>query len=257
MVTEKNTNDDKKEVVTPRPTQISSLPSKIATPTPMVTKTPTPQPTFTPTPTPKVTPTPKPSPTITPTPIPTPTPEPTPDITPTPTPEPENDDNIGDIKVVINEIAWMGISGTGGHLHEWIELYNDSIEDINLEGWTLIASDDGIVKLTIQLLNSMSAGSYFLAKKKTTATTGLDVSADLIYSGNALVNSPGCYSIGLYDDNGVLHDSTGCFEDGWFAGKNEEKLTMERKDASLDGEQSSAWKDSNVAGGTPRQLNTD
>ena len=63
---------------------IVSVTTAAATPTPTPTATPTPTPTATPTPTPTVTPTP--TPTATPTPTPTATPTPTPTATPTPTP---------------------------------------------------------------------------------------------------------------------------------------------------------------------------
>lgn len=41
--------------------------------------------------------------------------------------------------VVINEVAWMGTAAD--YRDEWIELYNNSQENIDLSGWSLSAAD--------------------------------------------------------------------------------------------------------------------
>ncbi|GAI10215.1 unnamed protein product, partial [marine sediment metagenome] len=40
-------------------------------------------------------------------------------------------------EVVINEISWIGTQADSNH--EWIELYNNTAGNINLEGWELKA----------------------------------------------------------------------------------------------------------------------
>jgi len=42
------------------------------------------------------------------------------------------------LEVVISEIAWMGT--TTSHTDEWIELYNNTTDDVDLSGWTLAAA---------------------------------------------------------------------------------------------------------------------
>ena len=41
--------------------------------------------------------------------------------------------------IIISEIAWMGTSLDSQN--EWIELYNPSSQDINLDGWAFIGMD--------------------------------------------------------------------------------------------------------------------
>lgn len=43
---------------------------------------------------------------------------------------------VSSFAVAVNEIAWMG-TGSSAYC-EWIELYNDGAEQINLNGWTLV-----------------------------------------------------------------------------------------------------------------------
>lgn len=222
--------------VTPRATQ-PPMPSKTTLPTPEPTPTPTPVPTERPTPTPEITPTPTPTPTpapdITPTPEPTPeitpTPEPTPEITPTPeaTPAP-------DAHVVINEIAWMGTAAS--YTDEWLELYNPGNEDIDLANWVLAAADDSPY---ITLEGVIPAGGYYLLEK-TDDNTVSNIMADLVYKSAYLNNT--CEVLGLYNGSGELVDSVGCFDDGWFAGDNTEKATMERISPYLDGLDKDSWK---------------
>lgn len=229
LVNTKVTKNDDKKVSTPRPTK-TPIPTLSNTPLPTMTPTPTPVPT------PLVTKTPKPTPIATPTPTPTltpePTPEPTPEITPVLTPEPNNDI----LKVVINEIAWMGTKSSA--VDEWIEIYNAGTISVDLEGWTLTASDG---TPSIQLSGTIEPGQYFLLER-TDDTTISDIKADIIYTGS-LKNS--CEVLGLYDDTGGLQDNVGCFEDGWFFGDNTEKTSMERIDPFLDGLDSSNWKTHN------------
>ena len=213
--------------VTPRATQ-PPMPSKTTTPTPKPTSTPTPTPTKqpTPTPTPRITP----IPTLTPTPTPeiTPTPEQTPEITATPNP---------DVHVVINEIAWMGTFAS--HTDEWIELYNPGGE-IDLTGWVLVAEDDGP---NIMLEGIIPAGGYYLLEK-TDDNTISNITANLVYKGSLLENSGEV--LGLYDGSGELVDSVGSYDDGWFAGDNAEKLTMERISPYADGLDKNSWKSNNL-----------
>jgi predicted CXXCH cytochrome family protein len=120
-------------------------PNMPASPTPSPTMTlaasPTPSSTATATTTPSATatgtPTPTPSPTATPTQLPTasPTPTPSPTATAVPTPLPSG--------VVLNEflpapkeVDWDG-DGIANGFDEWIELYNSSMQSIDLSGWQL------------------------------------------------------------------------------------------------------------------------
>ena len=80
--------------------------------------------------------------------------------------------------VIINEIAWMGTAVSASD--EWIELYNNGTESVDLTGWKLKASDNDP---SIVLSGSISAGAYYLLER-TDDLSAPDVPADKIYSGN-------------------------------------------------------------------------
>ena len=157
--------------------------------------------------------------------------------------------------VVINEIAWMGTLSSAND--EWIELYNNTEKDIDLNGWVLSA-EDGSPR--ISLSGKISAQGYFLLER-TDDTTVSDITADQIYSG-ALSNKGEIF---------VLYDGTGSEVDrieSWSAGSNSSKKTMERVDTSLSGITKENWKTNTgevINGdtskgkqifGTPRQRNS-
>ncbi|MBZ9578166.1 lamin tail domain-containing protein [Patescibacteria group bacterium] len=141
------------------------------------------------------------------------------------------------LNVVINEIAWMG---TGvSYNDEWIELYNNG-SDINLDGWVLKA-DDGSPK--INLSGIIPAKGFFLLER-TDDNTVPEIPADLIYTG-ALGNSG--ENLKLYDNSGNIINEVNC-SDGWLAGNNETKQTMEKTD--------SGWQTSQNPEGTPKSENS-
>lgn len=149
--------------------------------------------------------------------------------------------------VSINEIAWMGTTST--YNGEWMELYNNTNEDISLEGWQLKAKDG---TPSVQLKGVIKANGYFLLERTSDATVG-GVPANQIYTG-ALGNSS--ESLELYDPNGNLVDTVSA----WYAGNNTTKATMERVSSTGLGDDKSNWVDSetvyNGGFGTPGSLNS-
>jgi hypothetical protein len=79
--------------------------------------------------------------------------------------------------VSINEVAWAGTNASS--YDEWIELYNGTGQDIDLDGW-LLAADDGIP--SIVLGGRIPAHGFYLMER-TDDTTVQNVAADLIYAG--------------------------------------------------------------------------
>lgn len=150
-------------------------------------------------------------------------------------------------EVVINEIAWMGT--TNNYCDEWIELYNNTDSDIDLEGWTLNSKDGSP---SIELAGEIPANGYFLLEKQDDNSVP-DINADLIYSG-ALSNKEEVLE--LRNSNGVLIDIV----DDWYAGSNDTKATMERVNTLESGIEFSNWANAvnsyNVGFGTPKELNT-
>lgn len=144
--------------------------------------------------------------------------------------------NISD--VVINEIAWMGTTNSAND--EWMELKNNTANQIDLSGWSLKSTDE---KLKINLKGTISANSFYLLER-TDDTSVPNIAADLIYTG-ALSNSG--MDLKLYDNLNNLIDEVNC-TGKWFAGDNATKQTTEKS--------SSGWQISQAPGGTPRAQNS-
>ncbi|MBC7249825.1 MAG: lamin tail domain-containing protein [Anaerolineae bacterium] len=91
-------------------------------------------------------------------------------------------------EVVINEVAWMGTAASSAD--EWIELKNNTDQDIDLNGWTLVTADGG---LSIALSGIIPANGYYLLER-TDDNTVSNVPADWI----------GSFGSGLSNDGEVL-----------------------------------------------------
>lgn len=143
--------------------------------------------------------------------------------------------------VVFNEIAWMGTSISAND--EWIELYNNGSENIDLTGWRIAATDgqpDIAIDATICVNTTISAGGYFLLER-TDDETVPGVIANCIYTG-ALGNAG--EELQLFMASGESSDSIGA-TDGWPAGDNTTKETMQRS--------GSGWV---TASATPKAVNS-
>lgn len=142
-------------------------------------------------------------------------------------------------QVAINEIAWMG--GAISANDEWMELRNSSNENIDIEGWKLVALDGSP---EINLSGIILAGGYFLLER-TDDESAPNFSADLIYAG-ALGNDGEVLE--LRDADGNLIDAVDA-SGGWPAGDNVSKQTMEKGNGGI-------WQTSETAGGTPKEINS-
>jgi len=151
-----------------------------------------------------------------------------------------------ELDVVINEIAWMG--ATSSYNDEWIELYNNSPEEISLKGW-ILRSEDGSPEI---ILEGVIPASGFFVLERTSDATLPDIKANLLYKG-ALNN--GGESLILTDKEGKIIDAVSCAK-GWFAGDNPTKRTMERKNPDNSGSSKANWQTSQFSGGTPGALNS-
>ena len=147
--------------------------------------------------------------------------------------------------IIINEVAWMGTENSAND--EWIELYNNTEEPINLDAWALKA-EDGTPE--IALTRTISANGFYLLER-TNDNTVPEISADLIYKG-ALGNNG--ENLKLYDNSGNLIDEVNC-SDGWPAGNNETKQTMERMSHAETGSPQN-WQTSQNPNGTPKTKNS-
>ena len=146
--------------------------------------------------------------------------------------------------IMISEIAWMGTPVEGVDAkqwwrYEWVELYNPTQEPVSVNGWTLQASD-----FHIPLWGTIHAQEYFLVGASS-KIPNLDVNYANLTGKFANTGQ----KVLLKDAAGITVDEVDA-RNGWQAGDNTEKLTMEKR---ISGE----WASSLQVGGTPRALNTE
>jgi hypothetical protein len=161
------------------------------------------------------------------------------------------------LDVVINEIAWMGDTAEGVESknwwrYEWFELYNNTQDLISLDGWKLELYRADL-DWVLELRGEVQPRGYFLI----VASDKIFPDYDLNYEnlGGKFVN--GGQKVLLKNSLGDIIDSLDCFSYGkWFAGDNETKQTMERKNPGLPGEDFNNWATSKDAGGTKKAENS-
>ncbi len=143
-------------------------------------------------------------------------------------------------QVVINEIAWSGTSASGSD--EWIELYNNSSETVDLTGWTI--EDDGSPSYTIDS-GIIPAFGFFIIED-TEGTISNEEAESII--GLSLANSGD--SLVLKDENGNTIDSVNSLGGEWFAGEGTSPASMERIDPIASGDLAENWNTANTDNGS-------
>jgi len=175
--------------------------------------------------------------------------------------------------VVINEVAWMGTAASWAD--EWIELRNNTREDIDLTGWTLSWAEGEILihfgkeeDDTKEVRTTIIPARGFYLLERTDDDVIIDIEADLIYTG-ALRND-GEVLI-LRDAEGNVIDTANGDGGGWPAGTTGEAevpyASMERIDPT-DPDSDENWasndgvirngrdKEGNLINGTPKAENS-
>jgi len=141
--------------------------------------------------------------------------------------------------VIFNELAWMGTTASTNN--EWIELYNNTDLNIDINDWKIIA-DDNIPNIA---LNGIIPGHGFYLLERTDDETVPGIVANQIYTG-ALGNNG--ENLELINKEGTLVDKVKAIK-AWPAGDNSTKQTMERTDQG-------SWATSKEVHGTPKSKNS-
>ncbi len=152
--------------------------------------------------------------------------------------------------VVINEVAWMGTSAVKNlsndcTKNEWLELYNGTAENINLDSWALgILSPNGDVQ-TIELSGSILPEDYYLIVRKLGKRQALkNIEIGQIFESIDIPNNGG--SLVLKDESGNIIDEVD-FSTGWPGGSvssgpnNNFYQPMSRVSPNAPGSLSSNW----------------
>lgn len=156
--------------------------------------------------------------------------------------------------IFINEISWMGakiegIDSKNWWRYEWLEIYNNNEAPAVLDGWKIELNRVSL-DWALDLKGEVLGKSYFLV-----SASDKIPSFDLNYSNlsGKFVNSG--QKVLLKNKEGEIADEVNC-ENGWFAGDNETKQTMEKKNSALPGNDPDNWQDSENSGGTPKAKNS-
>ena len=163
-------------------------------------------------------------------------------------------------KIIFNEIAWMGVpslsavgAATAGN-QEWMELKNNSSQDVSLSGWSLMNASQKM-KVTFGADDRIAAGGFLLLLRGST-TLPYAHASELSYSGD-LRNAGD--DLALFDAACGVSDFVPALASGWPAGNNTTKQTMERdvnKANASGGANGAGWHTSVNAGGTPGAENS-
>jgi hypothetical protein len=150
---------------------------------------------------------------------------------------------FGGPDVVINEVAWAGTVANSAD--EWIELRNNSADEIDLSGYTL-AWNDGETVLRFdgegesnakEVRQATIPADGFLLLERTDDATISDVEADVLYTGTL---DNGGEALVLRDGEGDVVDEVNADGGEWPAGAAGEGevpyASMERVDPEADGD---------------------
>jgi hypothetical protein len=129
------------------------------------------------------------------------------------------------MSVVINEVAWAGT--VASPYNEWIELYNNTPNDIELAGWKLTSSNNGP---TILLTGIIPANGYYLLEGGDDSTVS-NIGADLIFTDNQSINlSNNGVTLRLYSPSGEIVDTANIDGGAWNGGSSFPTIrSMERR----------------------------
>lgn len=160
-------------------------------------------------------------------------------------------------QIVINEIMY----NSDGTDVEFIELYNASSQNINLNGWAVL--DDNDAHAPCPLNGTLAAGDYWVVVGDRvlfgavypTVSNINESTFDPNGTGWALGNNGD--AVRLFDDNNALHDIV-VFEDGgdWPGNADGNGPSLELLHPNLDNALPTSWDPSSVDGGTPGQQNS-
>lgn len=129
--------------------------------------------------------------------------------------------------VRISEVAWMGSSNS--QYEEWIELYNDGQEPVDLSGWKVLKS--GEILLT-NLSGSIASNDYYLVCRTTgTLTQPLGGICNLVnpFGGSGLNNTS--EQLILTNNQSEVVERIDALS-GWPAGESTSKKTMQQQGSS-------------------------
>jgi hypothetical protein len=139
----------------------------------------------------------------------------------------------------------QGIEQKNWWRYEWFELYNNTSLPLALDGWKLELYRTSL-DWSLELTGTIPAGGYFFVVSSDKISSGFgqnysNLAGKFVNDGQKVL---------LKNPSGAIIDELDC-ANGWFAGNNSEKLTMERINPLLSGNNKDNWLTSKNTNGTP------
>ena len=136
------------------------------------------------------------------------------------------------------------------HSDEWIELYNNTDKDIDLSNWQMIfypLGDKGKPRITtfkglFKHTSPVIKGIDYFVLERTNDNPIKNIVADQIFKGG-LKNQGGILELRDADNN--LIDRVDC-SNKWFAGNKDKRISMERINSSVSGDNPQNWASNNL-----------
>ena len=151
--------------------------------------------------------------------------------------------------LVINEIMYNSPGGD----EEWIELYNNTADAIDLENFKVVDNDASHSPIIIPAGYSIAAGGYFTIEISTSGD--FPFTPDYDGSGNFGLGNGGD-AVRIWNADGILTDIV-VYDDGdpWPTAPDGDGPTLSLLDPDLDNSLAESWAPSLQDGGTPGELN--
>ncbi|MBN1893549.1 lamin tail domain-containing protein [bacterium] len=159
--------------------------------------------------------------------------------------------------IVINEIMYHSV----GTEVEFVELYNATGSDVNVQDWTILDDNDG--HKPCKLSGTIPAGGYLIVTGNLTQFTARYPGVSPVNT-NVYDTGSEAWSLGnagdavrLYDAAKVLQDIV-VYEDGgdWPASADGNGPSLELLNPAMDNNNPSSWDPSTGNGGTPGRINS-
>jgi hypothetical protein len=151
--------------------------------------------------------------------------------------------------IIITELMYN--PGTNNQNDEFLELYNDTDDTINLNGWCFTAG----IALCFTASHNIAAGSYAIISPSSSQTTATyNVATLATYTGNL---SNGGETITLKDNNSNVIDTVTYSDSSpWPTAPDGTGPSLEMKLLNLDNSLAASWGASLSGGGTPGEENS-
>ncbi len=151
--------------------------------------------------------------------------------------------------LVINEIMY----NSPGADEEWIELYNNTDDEIDLENWKILDSDANHTPIIITSGHNIAAGGYFTIS--VTTDGNFPFTPDFDGTGFFALNNGGDV-VRIYNPDGILVDIVE-YDDGdpWPTEPDGDGPTLSLIDPDSDNSLAESWDPSPMVGGTPGGTN--